>query len=286
MAFPRFVRRGRRKTFSETIAEGQRPTRVQPTVRQTVVEPQQQMNEEVADAVTHLIRIAADTLGAIVFGFAIAVVLEALSEGTIDRDKPFKVITGLTIAIVRILGSRTAQEWIDWLADIQFAREMQQNAKVRQQAYLGATQTARLATRVIESQPSAEEQEVNETLARILRDYYDQAAAGILDPKGKLWSRRNLATQYNLAEGSKANVRVREILDPLADGYHLKPSNYTAAFVAVFGCEPGEWDPRQLRRIADNPATGEPVLQPLPRVPPEVIYTPEGLVLKRTRRIR
>lgn len=290
MRTPRTKRRNRRQTtFTSVIADAQRPYETRPSrVQQTFVEPQPKMNEEIADALAHLIRITTDTAACAVFGLGVGMLAEGFMGFRANGPRIFCVLTGSAIVVTRLIGSRTIQEWVDWKKDTELASEMLHAPQKRYETYWRTKEAATKATEVLSSQPTIEDQEVNEAIANILHDYYRMKTEGTLPAQVKPWSRRNLAKQYGLSEHSKANERVREALEAIADGNNLKPRDYRTAFYALFGCDPEEYDGRTLYRMGDNPARGgEPIFRAIPRSskePPAVFRQPNGLVLRRVER--
>ncbi|KPL21848.1 MAG: hypothetical protein AMJ93_08590 [Anaerolineae bacterium SM23_84] len=284
MSIPRTRRRNRRQTmFTTAVADAQRPIGTPPSrLQQTFVEPQPAMNEDMADALSHFVRIITDTAACAIFGLGMGMLAEGLLSFRANGPRIFYTLTGSAIVVTRLIGSRTIQEWVDWKKDLDLATEVLHAPRERFETYWKAEQAATRAAEAISSQPSIEDQQVNETIVRILHDYYRGRTEGTLPAQVKLWSRRGLATRYDLAEHGKANARVREVLEAIADGNSLKPRDYPTAFYALFGCAPEEYDGRSLYRMGDNPATGQPVFRVAP--PPDVFRQPNGLVLRRTRR--
>jgi hypothetical protein len=280
--------RRRRTTFTQMVTDAHRPLQAQERQRDDAAVRRYGpvLNGDISDEVEHILQIVASTLACGVFGLGVGLLTEAVTNGRVNGTRLAYGSTGLTIIVSRIAGSQTIREWADWAVDLQIARRMQEQQGERQRLAWRAQESAAKVVSAVSSQPKRENGVVNDTVTRVLRDYYRAKAVG-REGEAKLWSRRNLQEQYGLGQWTKANRRVRELLEPIADGYRLKAVDYAMAFRALFGCEPDDWFARELERIADNPATGEPVLVPKRRMANlevgESMRMRGGLVLTRTK---
>lgn len=218
------------------------------------------------DAFSYLVRPIGALLRCSLLGLSMGLTAEAFLGWRINGFRIAYGTTGVTLITRILVDSDTIRNWADWLTELRFAREITNQQWERQRMAWQQTETAAQAVQMVNSQPSAEDGLVNETIARLLRDYFSAKAAGER-PDAKLWSRRSLEKRYNLGQFTRANERVREILAEHSEGNHLKARTYRSAFWLIFGADPADWRDVQLVRIADNPATGDPVFARRQRLP-------------------
>jgi len=222
----------------------------------------QQVPTDIAEAQAYLLRILADALACGMFGLCAGLLSEGLTRGHVNGFVVAEISAGSAGLATRLAGSHTIHEWRDWTADVAFAHRAQEQQAERQRLAWQHTASAATAVESINSQPSPDDEKINRVLVSVLAEYFSMQGRGQDMARIKLWSRRNLARRYGLAEFSRANERVREVLAPLASGWRLKPSNFDAAFISLFGMHPRDIRPGSLVRLGDNPAQGEPVFIP------------------------
>ncbi len=214
-----------------------------------------------ADAMAYLLRPVGALLRCILIGVGVALATWALLDSRVNVLSIAAAVAGLALVVRIVADSETVRGWVEWLAELHFARELSAQQWERQRQVWQHTGNAAAVSQALSTAPSEDDRLVNDTIADILRRYYEMRAAH--DPrlsKVKLWSDRQIAAEYGFGRQATVTRRICEAIEKVADGYKLRPRTYAQSYLALFGVVPERV--HRLVRVGDNPATGEAVFVP------------------------
>ncbi len=216
-----------------------------------------------ADAQAYLLRPVGALLRCILIGVGVALATWALLDSRVNVLSIAAAVAGLALVVRIVADSETVHNWVEWLAELHFARELSAQQWERQRQVWQHTGNAANVAQALGTAPDEHDRLVNDTIADILRRYYEMRAAH--DPRlsrVKLWSDRQIASEYGFGRQATVTRRICEAIEKIADGYKLRPHTYVTAYQALFGCVPERV--HRLVRVGDNPSTGEAVFVPSP----------------------
>lgn len=216
-----------------------------------------------ADATAYLLRPVGALLRCILIGVGVALATWAFLDSRVNVLSIAAAVAGLALVVRIVADSETVHNWVEWLAELHFARELSAQQWERQRQIWQHAGNAAAVSQALSTAPSEDDRMVNDTIADILRRYYEMKAAH--DPrlsKVKLWSDRQIAATYGFGRQATVTRRICEAIEKIADGYKLRPHTYVTAYQSLFGVVPERV--HRLVRVGDNPSTGEAVFIPSP----------------------